>query len=73
MSLYSKDIVFNRKVFVGLKWLESEPVLHVVDRDTGFNAAAFILDDETADSAWAVHLRIWVCPNAGHPDVMHTD
>lgn len=73
VALPAEDIVFNRTVLVDLMWLESEPVLHVVDKDTGFNAGAFMRDGETADAAWSLYLRIWVYPYAGHPDAMHTD
>lgn len=73
VSLPSEDIVFSRTVMFDLMWLESEPILHVVGKDTGFNAAAFTRDGKTADSAWNVYPRIWVCPNAGRSDVMNTD
>lgn len=73
MSLLAEDIVFNRTALVDKMWLGGEPVLHVVDKDTGFNAGVFLRDGEKNDAAWSSYLRMWVYACTGHPNVMHTD
>ena len=53
-------------------YLENALVLHVVDEDTTFSAAAF-LGKETADATWNTFMNIWVCVYIGFPDAMATD
>ncbi|CDF36767.1 unnamed protein product [Chondrus crispus] len=71
-SLPDADVVFNRTLCLDLMYLENTPVLHVVDKDTKFSAAAF-LGKETADATWNTFMNIWVCVYIGFPDAMATD
>ena len=72
VSLPDADVVFNRTLCLDLMYLENKPVLHVVDKDTEFSAAAF-LGKETADATWNTFMNILVCVYIGFPDAMATD
>ena len=54
-------IVFNQEVALGLMWIKSSPVFHVIDTHTGFGAAAFI-NSESADAVWLTFEGIWTLP-----------
>ena len=60
VSLPDADVVFNRTLCLDLMYLENKPVLHVVNKDTKFSAAAF-LGKETAGATWNKFMVIWVC------------
>ena len=72
VSLPEGDIVFNRTVCLDLMFLDSKTVLHIVDKDTKFSAAAF-LGRETAEAVWEVYMRIWTNKYIGFSDVMSAD
>lgn len=60
------DCVFNRSVGMDLMKIEKRTVLHMVDRDTKFNAAVF-LDKETSRDVWEAFLSHWVATYVGFP------
>ena len=66
VSLPNADVVFNRTLCLDLMYLDSTPVLHVVDKDTKLSAAAF-LGKETADATWNTFMNIWDCVYIGFP------
>jgi len=72
VALPHDDIVFNRIVLLDIMYLDGKPVLHVVDKDTLFSAAAF-LSGESVEAVWWTYARIWAHAYAGHPEQMHTD
>ena len=53
--------------------LEGDSVLHIIDKDTLFSAASFLLSGETADEIWSVYLKYWVNPYVGFSDAIHDD
>ena len=55
-----------------IMWLDGKAVLHMVDKDTKFSAAAF-LPSETADATWNTYIRNWVAPYIGHALEIHAD
>ncbi|OSX76619.1 hypothetical protein BU14_0183s0011 [Porphyra umbilicalis] len=71
-TMPSDDLSFNRTVYLDLMYLEGKSVLHVVDRDTAFSAAAFT-DGERVDVLWQLYCCIWANPYVGHPSFMHAD
>lgn len=73
VSLPPDDIVFNRTVKLDIMFLEDEPALHIIDRDTSFSSAAFLSEGQTADHIWHVYMRLWVIPYIGFSQTMHTD
>lgn len=72
VSLPEGEVVFNRTVCMDIMFLDSKPVLHIVDKDTKFSAAAF-LRNETTDEAWNVYMRSWVLAYIGFSDIIATD
>lgn len=72
VALPPDDVVFNRVVLLDIMYLESRSVLHIVDKDTSFNAAAFTRG-ERLEQLWQLYLDTWVHPYAGHPQTMHVD
>jgi len=71
-TMPSDDLSFNRTVYLDLMYLEGKSVLHVVDHDTAFSAAAFT-DGERVDVLWQLYCCIWANPYVGHPSFMHAD
>lgn len=65
-------ITFNSKVAIDLMKLNNKPVLHVVDIQTHFSAAAF-LPDESLESVWLTFLKCWASVYTGFPDVIKAD
>ena len=72
VSLPGKDVVSNRTVRMDTMFLERKSVLHVVDKDKKFSAAAF-LRSETTEETWETFMRIWVSVYIGFPDTIATD
>lgn len=42
-------ITFNRTIYMDLMTIDKQTVLHIVDKDTKFNAASFMKDGEDAE------------------------
>lgn len=72
VAMPHKDVVFNRTVLMDLMYLDGRSVLHAVDEDTLFNAAAFTRG-EKLEELWQLYLHVWVHPYVGHPQVLHVD
>lgn len=71
-----ETIVFNRKVALDLMYLDSRPVLHVVDRDTDFGAAHFVKSqtkNSTTAQIWDTFVEMWALMYTGFPDIVMTD
>ena len=69
-------VVFNRKVALDLMYLDSRPVLHVVDRDTDFGAAKFVpcrTKNPTTAQVWETFVEMWALMYTGLPDIVVTD
>lgn len=71
-SLPEDECVFNRIVSMDIMSLDGRHVLHCVDRDTKFGAAAF-LSRITAKEIWQTYNNIWAAAYVGHPDVIAAD
>lgn len=72
VSLPNEDCVFNRVVSMDIMFLDSKSVLHVVDRDTKFGAASFLLG-QSASQVWQTFLNIWVSVYVGFPESVAID
>lgn len=59
------EFIFNRTAALDLMSIESAAVLHCVDRDTKFGAAAFITR-VTTQATWQLLLDIWVNTYIGY-------
>lgn len=72
VSLPNVNCVFNRVVSLDLMKLGKRTVLHIVDRDTKFGAACFLVH-ETTTAVWEAFLRTWVAPYVGYPECLAFD
>ncbi|EED20844.1 hypothetical protein TSTA_080770 [Talaromyces stipitatus ATCC 10500] len=63
---------FNFEIVVDVMYLDSEPVLHVVDSATSFQAAKFLKSLSTKDTWEAIHIT-WIDTYLGPPDVILHD
>lgn len=73
VALPPGDIAFNRTVLIDIMYLDGDPVLYVIDKDTRFGAAGFMSAGETAEATWKLYDRIWASVYVGHPEAMHAD
>lgn len=62
----------NAEVAMDLVWLESNPVLHVIDTYTCYQNAAFI-KYTTASGIWRLFVELWASVYCGYPDVIRVD
>ena len=72
LILTQNDLILNRTLFCNLFTIEGKAILHIVDRDTNFNAAAF-LNAMNSEEVWKVYQTIWSNRYAGHPVELHVD
>lgn len=72
MALPPDDLRFNRVILVDLMYLDGRSVMHIVDKDTLFSAAAFT-NGERLEVLWRLHSAAWAQAYAGHPQLMHVD
>ncbi|KAI0997262.1 hypothetical protein K3495_g10925 [Podosphaera aphanis] len=66
------DVKFNIRVVIDVMYINSRPVLHVVDEATSFQAARF-LPNITAKTTWDTPRAMWIDMYVGPPDVIVTD
>ena len=72
VALPADDIVFNRLVCLDLMFIDGNPILHVVCKDTRFSAAVF-LESESAQSVWRAYLSCWTTRYVGYSTEIHAD
>jgi hypothetical protein len=66
-------VVFNQEIRVDLMFLDDrQPVLHVVDAGTTYQAAAF-LPGEDSTTVWNTLIRCWSHCYVGHPQGILAD
>ena len=63
---------FNSIIFVDVCYIESRPVLHVVDEATNYQAARW-LPNVAADTIWQALRLCWIDVYVGPPDVIAHD
>ncbi|EED22562.1 conserved hypothetical protein [Talaromyces stipitatus ATCC 10500] len=66
------DQEFNFEIVVDVMYLDGEPVLHVVDSATSFQAAKF-LKSLSAKDTWEAIRMTWIDTYLGPPDVISHD
>jgi di/tripeptidase len=66
------DYEFNWCIVVDVMYLDSKPVLHVVDVATAFQAAKF-LKDMSAKTTWDTLRICWIDVYQGPPDIIISD
>lgn len=72
VSMPPEDCILNHTVALDLMKIAGSTILHCVDHDTKFSAAAFTTR-ETSRSIWQTFLDIWVTTYIGYPDVLAVD
>lgn len=66
------DIEFNYNVIVDILYIEGEPVLHLVDEVTCFQAGRW-LKDISAKHVWDQLRACWIDTYLGPPDIISAD
>src|ERR1700721_4346368 len=66
------DHEFNWCIIIDVIYLDSKPVLHVIDESTAFQAAKF-LKDMSAKSTWDTLRICWIDVYQGPPDIIVSD
>ncbi|KAI0993172.1 hypothetical protein K3495_g15012, partial [Podosphaera aphanis] len=66
------DREFNYEILADIMYLDSKPVLHVVDSATSFQAAQF-LTTMSAKETWQTLRLLWIDTYQGPPDVITHD
>lgn len=72
LTLGSEEIQFNHRVVVDTMFIQSRPVLHLVDEGTHFTSAAFLKNQSTAE-IWKTICRLWIHTYNGPPDFLAVD
>jgi len=70
VSLPADDMCFNRLAYIDLMFLDQQAVLHAVDGDTLFSAAA-VLNEQSAAKVWDAFPQMWVTLLVGYPEEHH--
>ena len=65
--LQEEDIQFNAEIIVDIMYLDSKPVLHVVDTATSFQAARF-LRNMSSKATWEALRACWIDVYIGPPE-----
>lgn len=66
------DVDFNHTVYADIFYIDGQPILHVVDEATRFQAARW-LSRVTSESIWQALRRCWIDVYLGPPDVIAHD
>lgn len=67
-----EGIIFSHQLAPDLMWINSNPVLYVLDTHTDFSAAQFLQGEDT-ESVWLAFITAWVSIYIGSPDSILTD
>jgi hypothetical protein len=79
VSVPPSDPHFNRVVTIDITYIGGKPVMHVVEKDTSFQAGGFLIGfpastlRESARAVWNAVQRRWVLPLLGLPDAFKHD
>lgn len=71
-KLEKDDVDFNHEIVVDIMYLDGDPVLHVVDDATAFQAARF-LSSISAKETWEKLKQCWIDTYLGPPDIISHD
>ena len=72
VALPLDEVTFNEEVALDVMYLDSQPVLHVVDLQVAYQNAEF-LEKQSADDIWETFLRCWATVYLGFPNRMRVD
>jgi hypothetical protein len=71
-TLKNDDIDFNHSVFVDIMYIDNNPLLHIVDEATRFQAARW-LQNISAKHTWDILRLCWIDVYVGPPDLLIHD
>lgn len=66
------DVTFNHTIYADILYIENKPILHVVDKATRFQAAAWLMT-VNAESLWIALRRCWIDIYLVPPDIIAHD
>ena len=66
------NVDFNHSVYIDVMYVDNQPLLHVVDEGTRFQAAHW-LRNMTAQHTWDILRRCWIDVYIGPPDLIIHD
>ncbi|KAL4403389.1 hypothetical protein CABS03_15260 [Colletotrichum abscissum] len=66
------ELNFNWEIVVDIFYLNSRPVIHIIDEATSFQAGQFLRDLQ-AKTVWAALRKSWIDTYQGPPDGIRTD
>src|SRR5579871_1486997 len=67
-----EDIDFNHSIIVDIMYIDNQPILHVVDEATRFQAARWLKNGSTK-ATWDALRLCWIDVYIGPPDMIVTD
>ena len=56
--MVAENTRFNTRVYIAFKYIEEDPVLHMVDDETHFSAAQLV-EPPTPESVWETIVTYW--------------
>ena len=72
LTIGTANMRFNHEVQVDTMWINSKPVVHMVDTATHFTAARFI-NNQSSMEVWKAIRRMWTLLYCGPPDFLAID
>ena len=72
VSLGTEDVQFNERILLNIMYIDGDPVLHIVDNGTKFNAALF-LDEVSTAEVWNAIVCCWAMVYTGVSNCILTD
>ena len=73
VALPMDEIVFNHEIEVDVMWIDSEPILHIIDRGTRYSVCKYITCSQTAENLWNMILEFWINVFTGFPNIISAD
>lgn len=61
-----ENVILNRELAIDLIWLNNKQVLHLVDKETGFQNGTFITN-KSAENIWNDFVNYWTLVYNGFP------
>lgn len=72
LTVGTEGLRFNNRVLVDTMFIQSRPVMHMIDEATHFSAACFLRKQSTSE-IWATIRRLWILSYMGPPDHLMVD
>ena len=72
MSLGAEEVRFNERILTDIVYMDKSPILHVVDDEIKFYAAAW-LSDASSKTIWTTFLLCWATIYTGLPNRLMVD